>query len=196
MDIERLKGHVPDNVLAACQKVKQLNSNVRLAHFLGQCAHESMDFNATSENLNYSADALCKVFPKYFDKVQARKYQRCPELIANHIYANRMGNGDEVSGDGWAYRGRGFIQLTGKNNYKAFSDWIGDDCATSPDLVSTHYPLESAAFFFDKNHLWEICDQGVNDNTIQKLSKRINGGLLGLYDRIAKTENYWKLLNV
>ena len=107
-----------------------------------------------SENLNYSADGLLKIFPKYFDKALALSYARNPQKIANRVYANRMGNGDESTGDGFKFKGRGYIQLTGKSNYAEFSKYIGEDCLTNPDLVSVKYPLESAAFFFTKNKLW------------------------------------------
>jgi len=168
----------------------------RAAHFFAQCAHESGNFKAFSENLNYGAAGLRSVFGKYFttDK-DAQAYERKPEQIANKVYANRMGNGDEASGDGWKYRGRGAIQLTGKNNYKEFSDHIKDpEVMTNPDVVATKYSFESAMFFFEKNKLWTICDKGINDAAILELTKRINGGTHGIDDRKEKTKKYAAML--
>lgn len=164
---------------------------VRAAHFFAQTAHESGNFKAFSENLNYSADGLQKIFGKYFDAASAAKAARNPEKIANRVYANRMGNGNEASGDGWKYRGRGALQLTGKDNYKAFADYLKKpEIMDNPDLVATEYSFESAIFFFEKNKLWAICDQGINDAAITSLTKRINGGTHGLDDRKEKTKKF------
>ena len=166
-------------------------SPVRAAHFFAQTAHESGNFKAFSENLNYSADGLQKIFGKYFDAAAAAKAARNPEKIANRVYANRMGNGNEASGDGWKYRGRGALQLTGKDNYKAFADYLKKpEIMDNPDLVATEYSFESAIFFFEKNKLWDICDKGVNDAAILALTKRINGGTHGLDDRKEKTKKF------
>ena len=172
-------------------------SQMRAAHFFAQCAHESGNFKAFSENLNYSADDrrddLNRIFPKYFVRAgrNSREYHRQPEKIANVVYANRMGNGDTTSGDGWKFRGRGAIQLTGKNNYTAFSQWAKrPDVLTNPDIVATELAFESALWFFESNGLWSICDQGFNVGTITALTKRINGGTHGLEDRIAKTKKF------
>lgn len=166
-------------------------SPVRAAHFFAQTAHESGNFKAFSENLNYSADGLQKIFGKYFDAASAAKAARNPEKIANKVYANRMGNGNEASGDGWKYRGRGALQLTGKDNYKAFADYLKKpEIMDNPDLVATEYSFESAIFFFEKNKLWAICDQGINDAAITSLTKRINGGTHGLDDRKEKTKKF------
>jgi putative chitinase len=166
-------------------------SPVRAAHFFAQTAHESGNFKAFSENLNYSADGLTKIFGKYFDAAAAAKAARNPEKIANRVYANRMGNGNEASGDGWKYRGRGALQLTGKENYKAFADYLKKpEIMDNPDLVATEYSFESAIFFFEKNKLWAICDQGINDAAITALTKRINGGTHGLDDRKEKTKKF------
>ena len=164
----------------------------RAAHFFAQTAHESGGFKAFSENLNYGAKGLRGIFGKYFPTdALARAYERKPEKIANRVYANRMGNGDEASGDGWLFRGRGSLQLTGKFNFKAFSDYIGrPDVMTNPDLVATELAFESALWFFDKNKLWSICDQGTGDAAILALTKRINGGTHGLDDRKLKTKKY------
>jgi putative chitinase len=171
---------------------------VRAAHFFAQCAHESGGFKAFNENLNYGAKGLQGIFKKYFpDAATAAKYERKPEMIANRVYASRMGNGDEKSGDGWKYRGRGAIQLTGKSNYLAFSKHIGDpEVMTNPDIVATKYSFESAMFFFETNGLWAICDKGVDDATILALTKRINGGTHGLDDRKDKTKKYAVMLGV
>jgi len=166
---------------------------VRAAHFFAQTAHESGGFKAFSENLNYSAQGLQGIFGKYFPGNLEESYARNPEKIANRVYASRMGNGDEKSGDGYKFRGRGALQLTGKENYKAFSDYLKKpEIMTNPDLVATTYSFESAMFFFDKNKLWSICDQGVNDASILALTKRINGGTHGLADRSEKTKKYYE----
>jgi putative chitinase len=165
----------------------------RAAHFFAQTAHETGGFKAFSENLNYSADGLNKIFPKYFKNAgrDANAYARNPEKIANVVYASRMGNGDEASGDGWKFRGRGALQLTGKANYQAFADYLKKpEIMTNPDLVATEFSFESAVFFFDKNKLWDICDKGVNADTILAITKRINGGTHGLDDRKEKTLKY------
>jgi putative chitinase len=166
---------------------------VRAAHFFAQTSHETGGFKAFSENLNYSASGLQGIFGKYFPGTLEESYARNPEKIANRVYASRMGNGDEASGDGWKYRGRGALQLTGKANYEAFAKYLGtDEVVTNPDLVATKYAFESAMFFFERNKLWEICDKGINDAAILALTKRINGGTHGLDDRMAKTKKYWE----
>ena len=165
----------------------------RAAHFFAQTAHESGNFKAFSENLNYGAKGLRSIFGKYFPTdAMARSYERQPKKIANRVYANRMGNGDEASGDGWKFRGRGALQLTGKANYQAFANYVGrQDVMDNPDLVAGELCFESALWFFDKNKLWAICDQGVNDASILALTKRINGGTHGLDDRKAKTKKFY-----
>jgi putative chitinase len=165
---------------------------VRAAHFFAQTAHETGGFKAFSENLNYSAQGLQGIFGKYFPGTLEESYARNPEKIANRVYADRMGNGNEASGDGWKYRGRGALQLTGKSNYEAFAKYLGKpEIVTNPDLVVTTYAFESAMFFFDKNKLWDICDKGVSKETILALTKRINGGTHGLADREEKTFKYF-----
>lgn len=166
----------------------------RAAHFFAQTAHESGNFKAFSENLNYGAKGLLGIFKKYFPtEAKALEYERKPEKIANLVYASRMGNGDEASGDGWKFRGRGALQLTGKDNYKAFSDYMKKpEIMENPDLVATQYSFESAIFFFDKNKLWDICDKGVSKDTILALTKRINGGTHGLEDREEKTFKFYE----
>ena len=164
----------------------------RAAHFFAQTAHESGNFKAFSENLNYGAKGLRGIFGKYFQTdAIAKAYERQPQRIANRAYANRMGNGDEASGEGFAFRGRGALQLTGKFNYSEFAKYVNrPDVMTNPDLVATELAFESALWFFDKNKLWSICDQGINDAAILALTKRINGGTHGLDDRKLKTKKY------
>ena len=166
----------------------------RAAHFFAQTAHETGGFKAFSENLNYSAQGLQGTFGKYFPGTLEESYARNPEKIANRVYADRMGNGAEASGDGWKYRGRGALQLTGKSNYTNFTKFIGEDCVANPDLVATKYPLASAAFFFDSNKLWSICDKGADDATVTAVTKRVNGGTIGLPDRIKHFNEYYNLL--
>jgi putative chitinase len=164
----------------------------RAAHFFAQTAHESGNFKAFSENLNYGAKGLRSIFRKYFPTdALARAYERKPAKIANRVYGNRMGNGDEASGEGFAFRGRGALQLTGKFNYSEFAKYVNrPDIMDNPDLVATELAFESALWFFDKNKLWGICDQGINDAAILALTKRINGGTHGLDDRKLKTKKY------
>ena len=168
----------------------------RAAHFFAQTAHESGNFKAFAENLNYGAAGLTGIFKKYFPTAEkALLYERKPEKIANLVYGNRMGNGDEASGDGYKFRGRGALQLTGKDNYKAFSEYLKNpEIMTNPDLVADQFAFESAIFFFDRNKLWDICDKGVNKDTILALTKRINGGTHGLADREEKTLKYYSYL--
>ena len=169
-------------------------TNLEAAHFFGQVGHETGNFKAFSENLNYSAKALDSVFGKYFVRAgrDSEEYARQPERIANIVYANRMGNGNEVSGDGWKYRGRGALQLTGRNNYEAFAKSLGNDnIIENPECVGEEFAFESAMFFFKQNNLWEICNEGMNDAIIEKLTKRINGGTHGLADRTEKTKKYY-----
>jgi putative chitinase len=172
-----------------------ITNSHRLAHFLAQCAHESGNFKFLTENLNYSADGLQKIFGKYFPtRPLAEQYARKPDKIGSRVYANRMGNGDEASGEGYKFRGRGYIQLTGKNNYKQFSDFIKEDCVANPDLVATKYPLTSAAFFFDRNDLWRICDRGDSPEVVKAVTVRVNGGTHGLADRQQKFDTYKALI--
>lgn len=194
--INKIKGHIPDSVFqqipSTCAAFN-INSPLRLAHFLAQCGHESGGFKAVSENLNYSADGLKKIFGKYFPG-DTSAYARNPEKIASKVYANRMGNGDEASKEGFKFRGRGYIQLTGKSNYQGFTKFIGEDCVANPDLVATKYPLASAAFFFNSNKLWSICDLGSTDDVVTKVTKRVNGGTIGLADRIKHFKEFYNLL--
>jgi putative chitinase len=179
------------NTYRAARNYFKLTNN-QAAHFFGQCAHESGNFKTFSENLNYSAQGLNGVFKKYFPTTASTVgYVRKPEKIANKVYANRMGNGPESSGDGWKFRGRGPIQLTGKNNYTQFSQDIGrPDVLTNPDIVATELAFESALWFFRKNNLFAIADKGVTDAVITQITRRVNGGTHGLDDRLKKTKQF------
>ncbi len=178
LNLAGLTGHLPAAVIAQIPETAAelaITTTFRLAHFLAQCALESTGFTATAENLNYRAARLMQVFPKYFRGVDTAAYANNPEKIGNRVYANRMGNGSEVSGDGFKFRGRGYIQLTGKNNYTSFSTFVGEDCVANPDLVATKYPLASAAFYFRSNNIWVICDRGADDATVTRVSTAVNG---------------------
>jgi len=195
--LDKLKGHVPDAVIAQIPDTAAkfgITNVLRLAHFLSQCGHESGGFKAVNENLNYSADGLKKIFPKYFPGNISESYARNPEKIASKVYGSRMGNGDEASKEGWKFRGRGYIQLTGKANYTAFDKLVEEDIIANPDLVATKYPLASAAFFFQSNGLWSICDKGADDATVTAVTKRVNGGTIGLADRLKHFKEYYSLL--
>ena len=198
LKLDTLKGHIPNSVIAMIPEVAskfEINTPLRLAHFLAQCGHESGGFKLTQENLNYSAKGLNGIFKKYFPTLDsAVPYERKPEKIANKVYSGRMGNGAESSGEGWKFHGRGFIQLTGKENYTAFTKSIGEDCIANPDLVASKYALASAAWFFNKNGLHKMADGGANDDTVTKITKRVNGGTIGLPDRIKHFKEYYHLL--
>lgn len=196
--MQKLRDIVPERVLIQMPLVMekyQINTPLRIAHFLSQCAHESGNFLATQENLNYSAKALSQTFKKYFlTEAAAARYERQPERIANLVYANRMGNGPESSGDGFRYRGRGYIQLTGKINYQAFDKVVNDDITNNPDLVATKYPLLSAGWYWNGRGLNSIADLGATETVVTQITKKINGGTHGLMDRIAKFNKYYKHL--
>ena len=196
--LENLKGHIPDVVIAQIPdtaKKFNITTPLRLAHFLAQCGHESAGFKAVQENLNYSAKGLLGIFKKYFPtQTLAEQYERNPQKIASKVYGGRMGNGPESTGEGFKFRGRGYIQLTGKQNYTNFAKFIGEDTVANPDLVATKYPLASAAFFFNSNGLWSICDKGADDATVTAVTKRVNGGTIGLPDRIKHFKEYYHLL--
>lgn len=198
MKLDALKGHVPDAVIAQIPGVMdkfQVNTPLRLAHFLAQCGHESGGFKFIKENLNYGAAGLMGTFKKYFPtEALAKAYERQPDKIANKVYASRMGNGDEASGDGAKFKGRGYIQLTGKDNYKAFDATVEDDILANPDLVATKYPLLSASWFWSKNGLNALADKGATDADVTAITKRVNGGTIGLADRIKHFKEYHKLL--
>jgi putative chitinase len=190
MELKKLATKIPDSVLSQIPAVMEkfkIDTPLRLAHFLAQCAHESGNFKFTTENLNYSKDSLMKVFGKYFPTEElAKQYERKPDAIANKVYGSRMGNGDEKSAEGSKFKGRGFIQLTGKENYTAFDKVVDEDILASPELVATKYPLLSAAWFWNSRNLNAIADTGNTDEVVTKITKKVNGGTHGLADRISK----------
>ena len=198
LKLSKLKGHIPDAVIAMIPDTAAkfgINTPLRLAHFLAQCGHESGGFRATQENLNYSAKGLMGIFKKYFPNASlAAQYERKPAKIAARVYGGRMGNGNEASGEGYKFRGRGYIQLTGKENYTAFGKSIGEDILSNPDVVSSKYALLSAAWFFSKNGLHKMADSGASDAVVTQITKRVNGGTIGLPDRIKHFKEYYKLL--
>jgi putative chitinase len=167
----------------------EITTPARVAGFVAQCQHESLDFTILQENLNYGAKGLMSIFKKYYpDEALARAHERKPELIANRVYSSRMGNGPEASGDGWKFRGRGILQITGRSNYTQCSrDLFKDDSLVDdPDLLrQPAYATLTACWFWHKNQLNQICDKG----DIVLLSKRINGGTIGLEDRI----HHWNM---
>lgn len=160
-----------------------INTPLRQAAFLAQCAHESREFTVTEENLNYSPERLLAVFPKYFQTTdEANRYGRNPQAIANRVYANRMGNGSESSGDGYKYRGRGYIQLTGHDNYMRYAASSATDALSTPGIVSNSDGAAlSAAWFWNKNGLNELADK----EDMMTITRRVNGGLNGLQERMA-----------
>ena len=198
LKLSKLKGHIPDAVIAMIPDTASkfgINTPLRLAHFLAQCGHESGGFRATQENLNYSAKGLMGIFKKYFPNASlAAQYERKPAKIAAKVYGGRMGNSNEASGEGYKFRGRGYIQLTGKENYTAFGKSIGEDILSNPDVVSSKYALLSAAWFFSKNGLHKMADSGASDAVVTQITKRVNGGTIGLPDRIKHFKEYYKLL--
>lgn len=198
-NLGKLKGHIPQAVIDQIPDTAArfgITNTLRLAHFLAQCGHESGGFRAVQENLNYGAKGLLTIFKKYFKTIEkAKAYERKPEKIANLVYGNRMGNGPESSGMGWKFRGRGYIQLTGFENYKLFDATVPESIIDSPDLVATKYALASAGFFFKKNNLWSICDRGSSPDVVTSVTKRVNGGTIGLADRQKHFKEYYNLLS-
>ena len=208
MDTNKLKGIIPDNVIAQLPDVMKkynINTELRLAHFLAQCSHESGNFKVVKENLNYSEERMLLIFKRDFDlnhdkvlseteKKKAKELAHNPEKIANFVYANQNGNGNEASGDGYRYCGRGYIQLTGKANYAAFDKIVEEDIMSNPALVATRYPLLSAAFFFDSRKLWAICDKGSTDAVVKEVTIKVNGGTNGLQERTAKFKAIYKAI--
>jgi putative chitinase len=197
--LDKLKGHIPDSVIAMIPDTAAkfgINTPLRLAHFLAQCGHESAGFKATQENLNYSAKGLMGIFKKYFPtEALAKQYERNPQKIASKVYGGRMGNGAEATGEGYKFRGRGYIQLTGKDNYTAFGKSIGEDIVANPDVVSGKYALLSAAWFWSNNGLNKLADGGSTDVVVTTITKRVNGGTIGLPDRIKHFKEYYHLLS-
>jgi putative chitinase len=196
MDITKLSGIIPDEIYNELTAVvaNSFSDEITIAHFLGQCEVESSSFTHFIENLNYSSQALFKLFPSHFaDQSDADNYNRQPEKIANRIYANRMGNGDEESGDGWKYRGRGAIQLTGKQNQTSFFTSINLEINSDPQIISDHYNLISALWFWNSRNISDICTDA-SDLVITQVTKKVNGGNIGLAQRITATNKFYNLL--
>jgi putative chitinase len=195
--LESLRSHIPVEVIKQIPETAtkfNISKVLRLAHFLAQCTHESTGFTHLYENLNYSVDGLKANFSKYFPDNAYTSYAHNQVMIGSRVYANRNGNGDEASEEGYKYRGRGYLQLTGKNNYSSFAQFIGLDTAANPDLVATRYPMASAAFFFNLNNIWPVCDKGESDEIVTAVTKRVNGGKKGLVERIKYFNEYYNLL--
>lgn len=184
----RLGGYVPKKIINELIEVGSdygITTGLRLAHFLSQTKHESAAFTRTVENLNYSESGLLETFPNYFTIENVGEYARQPQKIASRVYANRMGNGSEASQEGWKYRGRGYIQLTGRNNYDAFGKAMGRDFINNPDLVaSDEYALLAGLWFFEVNNIHQISDGGRDYETIRKVTRNVNGGYNGLNQRV------------
>lgn len=196
LNLNKLKGVIPDSVIAQIPDTASkfgIDTPLKLAHFLAQCGHESGGFKVTSENLNYSSQGLKNIFPKYFPGTLSESYARNPQKIASRVYGARMGNGPESTGEGYKFRGRGYIQLTGKDNYTAFGKSINENIVANPDLVATKYPLLSAAWFFSKNCLKKCVD--ASDATVTSVTKCVNGGTNGLSDRLSHFKQYYSLLS-
>jgi len=194
INISKLKGHIPDKVLSKISGITEITNDLRLCHFLSQCAHESANFERVTENLFYSSQGLLKTFPKYFTPDQSIIYSHDPIAIGSRVYASRIGNGDEKSQDGYRYRGRGYIQITGRENYVLLSGYLGKDFTKNPDLIATNYALESAAWYFTSNNIWKLCDKGSNIATITVITKKINGGTHGLDARIKLFNKFYNLV--
>jgi putative chitinase len=181
---------IKDAINMAIDKA-DLSTDERVAAFIAQCGHESDSFRFMEENLNYKAESLCRTWPSHFNEENAQEYAHQPEKIANRAYANRMGNGDEESEDGWNYRGRGWLQTTGKNGYEELSDATQIDFLSNPDAVATpEGSAISAAVFWEKHGL----NKHVDRNDFTGLTKAINGGTIGLDDRMARYEYAMQVL--
>jgi putative chitinase len=186
-------GSFGPNTARAIAKHYEL-SPARAAHLLGQASHESAGFRLVRENLNYTSETMMRVWPSRFRTLEeAQPFARNPKGLADKVYSNRMGNGD---GEGHIYIGRGFLQLTGKDNYKAFAaDMRVPEIMQDPSLVETEYAFETALWFFEKNNLFAIADEGVSDDTIKRISKRVNGAYIGLDHRSEETYKVFSWLS-
>jgi putative chitinase len=194
--INKLHGHIPDDVSAQLtQTTFDDLTPLRLAHFLAQCDHESGGFKHVEENLNYSAKRIKEIFGSRIHQGEYDYYAYDDEKLANRAYADRLGNGNESSGDGWKYRGRGYIQITGKDNYNHAGFCLGRNFLENPDLVAQAYPLATAAWFFKYNDIWRVCDRGDTEQVVKEVTRRVNVGTIGLDDRIKLFNKYWRILN-
>lgn len=204
IEFQKNNGLQPDGVIGKktldkMRSVFGIKTDAQLAHFLANVHHETGGFIADTENLNYSAKALADTWPNRYKlnsspNSLARTLANKPMNIANNVYADRMGNGNEASGDGWKYRGRGSLQLTGKTNYKLFSNWIKDkNVMLNPDIVATKYFWESALFYFTTNNLWGKM-KGTTEAGVKSVRKSVNGGFIGLDDVQAKFTYYYNLV--
>lgn len=197
MDILKLKPHLPEIVFSQLPMVIEkynIDSSLRLSHFLGQCSHESGYFKRVTENLNYSAEGLIKIFPSYFTPQLAQEYARNPQKIGSRVYGNRLGNGNEQSGEGYKFRGRGYIQLTGKYNYDLFSKYMNIDFISNPDLVSEKFGLVCSAWYFQLRNINPISDKGISTEVIKEVTTKINPRMVGLNDRITQTNKFFQIL--
>ena len=186
-------GSFGPNTARAIAKHYEL-SPARAAHLLGQASHESAGFRLVRENLNYTSETMMRVWPSRFRTLEeAQPFARNPKGLADKVYSNRMGNGE---GEGHVYIGRGFLQLTGKDNYKAFAaDMRVPEIMQDPSLVETEYAFETALWFFEKNNLFEIADKGVSNDTIKQITKRVNGAYIGLSHRSEETYKVFSWLS-
>jgi putative chitinase len=192
-------GAIGKDTLIAMHNHLCLPSLQATAHFVGNTYHETGGFRVFEENLNYSAQGLAATWPNRYKGVDGKpnklalEIARKPKEIANHTYANRMGNGDYLSGDGFKYRGRGALQTTGRNNYKLLGDYLKVDLLSKPELVATEYALESAIFYFESNKLWRAASE-VNDEAIRQVRKAVNGGTIGLPSVTELVYKFWNLI--
>jgi putative chitinase len=196
----KLLSKLPADIKAKCPKLFAeygINNDFRAAHFLSQCDHESGGFKHVVENMNYSAKRLLEIFPKYFRTMQeAQEYANKPNKIGCKVYANRLGNGDEQSCDGYKFRGRGYIQCTGKNKYILLSKKFNVDLLQFPDKLATEYALESALWYWNERNINETADGGITIEVCEKVTKKVNGGRIGVLSRFQLLQYYSKLLNV
>ena len=200
MDYTPLSSKVPSialpHLINAMRKYN-IDNPLRVSHFVSQCAHESNNFNTLQENLNYSWQGLRKTFPKYFptDEI-AKEYERKPDKIANKVYANRYGNGSEESGDGSLFKGRGYVQLTFKDNYRDCGAAIGEDLLINPRLLTAHtYASLSSAWYWNSRNLNAIADKGETIDIITQITKKINGGTHNLLDRAKRFRDIYQCLH-
>jgi len=196
INIKKLRGNIPQSVFEELPPIiiRRSLTPRQLAHFLVQCDHESGGFKSVAENLNYSTKRLLEIFPKYFPNVAiAANYAHKPELVGARVYANRMGNGDERSGSGFYRRGRGYLQITGKDNQQVFFASMGLPVDSNPELISTIYPLTSAAWYFDDRKVWRVCGEPT-EKAVLAVTRLVNGGTIELDDRVKRFNFYWDLL--